>query len=223
MSDEVSQFLEQVERLRGQQIEEDETRARELEEYLAAKRERQARREVLPANTPSPRSSRRSVHLSEALRLDSPGLPKDDAASPSSEPEAKSEAPMDVSSSPTKENESPVDVDTKPATTPTRYSTLSWQRRPNSRSGSARPLSMLATQNATQRSFIGSQESSPAPASATEQTFSKDQIAHALGSKEPSWFRQTADRGANSAAYRKNQVEDTDRLDMASVKAQYQA
>ena len=45
MSDEVSQFLEQVERLRGQQIEEDEVRARELEEYLAAKRERQARRE----------------------------------------------------------------------------------------------------------------------------------------------------------------------------------
>lgn len=45
MSDEVSQFLEQVERLRGQQIEEDEVRARELEEYLAAKRERQARRQ----------------------------------------------------------------------------------------------------------------------------------------------------------------------------------
>lgn len=45
MSDEVTQFLEQVERLRGQQIEEDEVRARELEEYLAAKRERQARRE----------------------------------------------------------------------------------------------------------------------------------------------------------------------------------
>jgi hypothetical protein len=45
MSDEVSQFLEQVECLRGQQIEEDEVRARELEEYLAAKRERQARRE----------------------------------------------------------------------------------------------------------------------------------------------------------------------------------
>ena len=45
MSDEVSQFLESVERLRGQQIEEDEVRARELEEYLAAKRERQARRE----------------------------------------------------------------------------------------------------------------------------------------------------------------------------------
>jgi hypothetical protein len=45
MSDEVSQFLEQVERLRGQTADEDEARAREHEEYLAAKRERQARRE----------------------------------------------------------------------------------------------------------------------------------------------------------------------------------
>lgn len=45
MSDEVSQFLEQVERLRGQQIEDDAARAREREEFLAAKRERQARRE----------------------------------------------------------------------------------------------------------------------------------------------------------------------------------
>ncbi|KAF4448805.1 hypothetical protein F53441_7854 [Fusarium austroafricanum] len=230
MSDEVSQFLEQVERLRGQQIEEDEVRARELEEYLAAKRERQARREERarsispqkssPANTPSPRSSRRSVHLTEGLRLDSPGFSKDDAASQSAEPEAKPEAQMDVSSSPTKENESPVDSDNKTATTPTRYSTLSWQRRPKSRGGSTRPLSMLATQNATQRSFNGSQDTSPASTSATEQTFSRDQIANALGSKDPSWFRQTADRGANSAAYRKNQVEDTDRLDMASVKAQ---
>lgn len=48
MSDEVSQFLEQVERLRGQQIEDDEARAREREEFLAAKRERQARREGEP-------------------------------------------------------------------------------------------------------------------------------------------------------------------------------
>lgn len=45
MSDEVSQFLESVERLRGQQIEEDEVRTKELEDYLAAKRERQARRQ----------------------------------------------------------------------------------------------------------------------------------------------------------------------------------
>ena len=61
MSDEVSQFLESVERLRGQQIEEDQVRARELEEYLAAKRERQARREgELPSPVLSPVLSRQA-------------------------------------------------------------------------------------------------------------------------------------------------------------------
>ncbi|CAM1505241.1 Fc.00g108780.m01.CDS01 [Cosmosporella sp. VM-42] len=222
MSDEVSQFLEQVERLRGQQIEEDEVRARELEEYLAAKRERQARREERarsispqkssPANTPSPRSSRRSVHLSEALKLESPAASKEEPPEPSREPEADPDkADEDAMALPNKEAE---DVDPKP-TTPGKTPALSWQRRPSSRSG-GRPLSMVAAQNATQRSLKGSQE----PASATEQSFSKDQIAQALGSKDPSWFRQTADRGANSAAYRKNQVEDEDRSDMASSKAQ---
>ncbi|KAK7428625.1 hypothetical protein QQZ08_004887 [Neonectria magnoliae] len=232
MSDEVSQFLEQVERLRGQQVDEEEVRARELEDYMAAKRERQARREERarsispqkssPANTPSPRSNRRSVHLSEALKLESPGAAKDDAnRSPtrgSAEPEGKQAAMSYPGSSPTKENDSPLDVDTKPAPRPpSRGSALSWQQRPKSRTG-GRPLSMLATQNATQRSLVGSQE--PASASATEQTLTKDQIAQSLGSKDPSWFRQTADRGANSAAYRRNQVEDDDRLDMRSTTAQ---
>lgn len=77
---------------------------------------------------------------------------------------------------------------------------------------------MVAAQNATQRSLAGTQEQQPA--SATEPSFSKDQIAQALGSKDPAWFRQTADRGQGSAAYRRSQVEDDDRLDMASVKAQ---
>lgn len=48
MSDEVSEFLEQVEQLRGKQIEDDQLRAREREEFMAAKRERQARREGEP-------------------------------------------------------------------------------------------------------------------------------------------------------------------------------
>jgi hypothetical protein len=77
---------------------------------------------------------------------------------------------------------------------------------------------MVAAQNATQRSLAASPDSHPQ--SATDTTFSRDQIAQALGSKDPAWFRQTADRGQGSAAYRKNQVEDDDRLDMSSVKAQ---
>src|SRR5687768_3212696 len=126
-------------------------------------------------------------------------------------------ASMHASTSPTKENQSPIDSDTKRNSASARGSPMSWQRRPTSRGGT-RPLSMVAAQNATQRSLAGTQE--PQPASATEPAFSKDQIAQALGSKDPSWFRQTADRGQGSAAYRRNQVEDDDRLDMASVKAQ---
>jgi DNA replication protein DnaD len=69
MSDEVSQFLEQVERLRGQQIEEDETRARELEEYLAAKRERQARREGEKNNQKKTKKKERERELGRPLLL----------------------------------------------------------------------------------------------------------------------------------------------------------
>ncbi|CAH0049001.1 unnamed protein product [Clonostachys solani] len=238
MSDEVSQFLEQVERLRGQQADEDEARAREHEEYLAAKRERQARREERarsispqkssPANTPSPRSSRQIARLPEGSKLDSPtSKPAHTPHEQFSEPEAKSPPPMDFpsSTSPTKENEGPGSFETeKPASEQkpsNRGSGLSWQKRPASRNGPGgpRPLSMVATQNATQKSLVGSPVS-PEAQSATETSFSREQIAQSLGSKDPTWFRQTADRGLNSAAYRKNQVEDDERADPSSVKAQ---
>ncbi|KHN99620.1 ADP-ribosylation factor [Metarhizium album ARSEF 1941] len=222
MSDEVSQFLEQVERLRGQQIEDDEARAREREEFLAAKRERQARREERarsispqkssPANTPSPRSSRRSFQVPDVTRLDSPS--RTSASLPVGEDSMTPPGP------PARDGKTAVEPDTRPiesSTSPMRTPTLSWQKRPASRGG-ARPLNVVAAQNATQRSLAGSQE----PASATEESFSKDQIARALGSKDPSWFRQTADRGQSSAAFRRSQVEDEDRLDMSSVSAQLQ-
>lgn len=67
MSDEVSQFLEQVEKLRGQQIEDDQVRAREREEFLAAKRERQARRE-------GKKSCRNFVQNSVIGRVIGPGV-----------------------------------------------------------------------------------------------------------------------------------------------------
>ncbi|KAI6780122.1 Villidin-like protein [Emericellopsis cladophorae] len=224
MSDEVSQFLESVERLRGQQIEEDEVRARELEEYLAAKRERQARREERarsispqkssPANTPSPRSSRQTSRVGEPPRVDLPAALEDSTELSFAYTEGDSENM--AFSSPTKENESPADAD-KRSTPPARSNALSWQRRPTSRGGT-RPLSMVAAQNATQRSLVGSPE--PAPLSATEPSFSRDQIAQNLLAKDPSWFRQTSDRGQGSAAYRRNQVEDDERSDVSSGRAQ---
>ncbi|EOO04127.1 putative adp-ribosylation factor protein [Phaeoacremonium minimum UCRPA7] len=139
---------------------------------------------------------------------------------------------MDISSSysasPTKENESPFDLDSKrssatitsPPTSgvPTRAPTLSWQRRPTSQASGgsrSRPLSVVAAENAAARS-----STPPAEPASPEHAVSRDQIAQALLSKDPSWFRQTADRGQNSAAYRRNQVEDEDRLDMSSMSAQ---
>ncbi|KAG6025083.1 hypothetical protein E4U19_003390 [Claviceps sp. Clav32 group G5] len=222
MSDEVSQFLEQVERLRGQQIEDDAARAREREEFLAAKRERQARREERarsispqkssPVNTPSPRSNRQSVHAVDAVRFESPSG-KDRELS-----EAQSvdlDEPMSSHSLPIREKRTSVETENIHAATPTplaRTSTLSWQRRPASRGG-ARPLSMVAAQNATQRSLTELQR----PASAKEEGFSKDQMTGALDFKDLSKFRQTPELGQESATSRRTEGEDGDRPDTPSV------
>lgn len=74
---------------------------------------------------------------------------------------------------------------------------------------------MVAAENAAARS-----NTPPAEAASPTQTPSRDQISQALASKDPAWFRQTADRGATSAAYRKNQVEDDDTVDVATSRSQ---
>ncbi|KAI0143575.1 hypothetical protein GGR57DRAFT_349960 [Xylariaceae sp. FL1272] len=238
MSEDVSRFLSQVKELGERRIEEDEARSRELEEkILQDRKQRQARRaerarsispqKSSPANTPPPSSQRANNQPSERLDLEaSPALQPPPALQSASSPQG--EGTMDfagpISTSPSKENESPLDAEIKsnyPAT-PTRSSTtargLSWQRRPNSQASErsqSRPLSMVATENAAR--FTN--PAAPEPESATE-SLSKDQIASALSSKDPSWFRQTADRGTNSAAYRKNQVEDPQTVDMTSMRTQ---
>lgn len=121
------------------------------------------------------------------------------------------------SSSPTKENESPFDSDpqrpSSVAQSNPRVSPLSWQRRPNSQLGSrSRPLSLVAAEkNLASKS---SDQISP------DNLVSKDQIAQSLAGKDPSWFRQTTDRSQGSAALRRNQVEDIERVDMGSARAQ---
>lgn len=102
---------------------------------------------------------------------------------------------------------------------PSSRAPLSWARRPGSISAERppsrnRPLSQVAAENAAVRT------STPTEQPPTDQNPSRDQISQALAGKDPSWFRQTADRGQSSAAYRKNQVEDSDTPDMSSVRAQ---
>ena len=134
----------------------------------------------------------------------------------------------DFSDSPTKENDSPFDSDLKrssislastSAAGPPPRSPLSWQRRPQSQAADrprSRPLSTVAVENAAARSSPNLGESSPV----REQPLTRDQIAQSLSGKDPSWFKQTTDRGQNSAAYRRAQVEDADTLDMSSLRTQ---
>ena len=180
-----------------------------------------------PANTPPPSTQRTATQGSERLHLDS---------SPVLEPPGSPQSPRDLptldsmfargsfSTSPSKENESPFDGDNKqPAGngSPTRSSTvrgLSWQqRRPQSQASNrpqSRPLSVVAAENAARSS------TSLNDVLQDSEDMSRDQIAQSLSSKDPSWFRQTADRGSSSGAYRKNQVEDDERTDMTSPRTQ---
>lgn len=78
-----------------------------------------------------------------------------------------------------------------------RSGTLSWQQR---RDGPRqRPLSGFATVRSISRE--PEEDSSKADLTRTE-------IAASLASKDPTWFRQTQDRGVGSAAFRKSQVEE---------------
>ncbi|KAF6838767.1 ADP-ribosylation factor [Colletotrichum plurivorum] len=235
--DDVSKFLQDVKEMNARRTEEDDARQRELDEKIQQeKRERQARRaerarsispqKSSPANTPPPSSQRHTAQLSDDLRLSSPGLEHTGSPRSHSRGIPASDTMDSLSStSPTKENESPFDADHKRAsvTSPTGSvqgaRPLSWQRRPNSQHSDrskSRPLSVVAAENAARTTPNPTSD----PSSATEQTFSKDQIAQALGSKDPAWFRQTADRASvGSAANRKSQVEDTDTTDMSSMRA----
>ncbi|KAI9665280.1 MAG: hypothetical protein M1829_005754 [Trizodia sp. TS-e1964] len=105
------------------------------------------------------------------------------------------------------------------AIAPARSSPLSWQRRPNSQSlddSRARPLSMLALENSVARSPV----STPEPSALDDLEVSRSQIAQSLGSKDPSWFRQTPDRGVGSAAYRRNRDDPVVSLDKRASKMQ---
>ncbi|KAK4231549.1 hypothetical protein QBC38DRAFT_466034 [Podospora fimiseda] len=239
MSDEVSDFLRSVELLKERREEEDEARSRELEEkILQEKKERQARRaerarsispqKSSPANTPSPSSHRIGLpQPSESTTLASPAYERSGSPLPrgvSTSDDIDSLA--DYSSSSTKENDSPFDSDIKRTSltmnspsvgVASARSPLSWQTRPRSKTSDRkmRPLSIVAAENAARNS------PNPAePSPATDENMSRDQIAQSLADKDPSWFRQTADPGRGSGAFRKSQVEDQDTVDVSVIRTQ---
>ena len=96
-----------------------------------------------------------------------------------------------------------------------RSGALSWQQRPSSRGTEAsrvRPMSMLAPDKMTTLPLRQTAQ----PATSKDQGVSMDHIKQSLGSRDPSWFKQTQERGVGSAAFRRNQVEDTPEVAFAS-------
>ncbi|RDW83218.1 hypothetical protein BP5796_04709 [Coleophoma crateriformis] len=217
-SEDVNDFLQRIKELGDKRDQEDEERNRKLEEeILQGRAERQARRaerarsisptKSSPATTPTARTPTQSVAPIEILSPTRRDKSIDDATD------------QLTGSSPTKENSVPErSLSIKPTSPssamPSRNSPLSWQRRPESQASDrprSRPLSMVATENAAR-----SPRATPAFETDSEPTLTREQIAQSLAFKDPKWFRQTADRGLNSPAYRRNQVEDVDRSDHGS-------
>ncbi|KFY08304.1 hypothetical protein V492_06349 [Pseudogymnoascus sp. VKM F-4246] len=235
-AEDVNDFLKRIQELGIKRDQEDEERNKKLEEeILQGRKERQARRaerarsispiKDSPTNTPPPykpasaetrtqspkaaltpsRELQRSSQLSNREqqlgdtmgRLTGEDSPTKDY-SPSSAISRSSDAPE-------KNVIHTISVRASPSSAmPSRSPTLSWQRRPNSQSpvrSSTRPFSMVASETTTRS------PKEPEASSGDAAPMDRNEIAQSLAAKDPTWFRQTSDRGQGSAAYRKTQVE----------------
>ncbi|MCJ1379484.1 hypothetical protein MMC17_002585 [Xylographa soralifera] len=230
-SEDVTDFLRRIRELGDKRDREDEERTRKLEaEILQGRKERQARRaerarsispiKDTPSNSGTPTSIRSVADVRTPPRPAQ--VPKDLGPSSAStvmdkndESKARGVQHFDSAAFGTRDgalgttsrSSSPLTAAALPPTTAnslSRAGTLSWQQRPTSRGSTgtkSRPLSVVAVENSAQGSPKGTKES----LLADEKELSRNQIAQSLGSKDPTWFKQTADRGLGSAAFRKPQ------------------
>ena len=158
-----------------------------------------------PANTsipPSPNKQRVGEDSMAEKTMSETASPGDNAGR-----EEVRDRPVAMSSQRSSDSPSPV-------VPLSRSGTLSWQQRPSSRgaiAGRNRPLSMVASENHAARSPRASAE----PTAIDDEGSSRTEIAQPLGAKDPAFFRQTEDRGLESAAYRKTQTENV--LNIASA------
>lgn len=148
------------------------------------------------------------------------GLSRSDTSTPVLSPSTKPSLVPDVQKDQETDNARPLaksepqtslrdDFDARPpqpprqvpnsSTLPTRSGTLSWQQRPGSvRGARIRPTSMLDRASPLQAS-----EPPTGAGANTDAAISRDTISKNLSAKDPSWFRQTSDRGLGSPALRK--------------------
>ncbi|MCJ1475506.1 hypothetical protein MMC13_004169 [Lambiella insularis] len=231
-SEDVSDFLQRIRELGDKRDREDEERTRKLEEeILQGRKERQARRaerarSISPikdasSNSGTPTSVRsladlqtpqRPVQVSMDSSRSSASPPTDQGEGGKGRSGGQHFQERVIDNRGDSLRELPVQSIPQPsaseltpttATSLSRAGTLSWQQRPSSRGSTgikSRPLSAIAAENSAQHS----PKNAPEPHFAEDTELSRDLIAQSLGSKDPLWFRQTADRGLGSAAFRKS-------------------
>ncbi|KAK3705008.1 hypothetical protein LTR37_013525 [Vermiconidia calcicola] len=214
-------FLKSVRELSEKREREDAERYRKLEEEIEkGRQERAARRaerersispekaNVTPTNSLRPSINVDTLSTPPAMTppaSSTPAMRDSGSASPTKDiPEFKGfgSNSRTLSGQTTAQQSEPPSSASTPSRTASslaRSGTLSWQQRPSSRGGGSRPRSMFIPESNTQASSTAQAEAEP----------SRDQIAASLGSRDPSWFRQTADRGAGNAAYRRSKEETT--------------
>ncbi|EXJ75222.1 uncharacterized protein A1O5_01918 [Cladophialophora psammophila CBS 110553] len=220
-SESVDQFLARIASLSSKQGQEDAERSKRMEEeMLQARKERQARRaerarSLSPSKTgPTPslrlagESAPKSTHgIDPPITLTPPSLQprtigRSDSISPSPERAAASGLDFTRPLPPPPASDKPsLPSPSLNATVLSRSGTLSWQQRPSSRGvgSKQRPLSVASIPDSALA--LGPDQ----PKDIDD--MSRKDIAASLGAKDPSWFRQTADRGIGSAAYRKNETD----------------
>ncbi|PGH11991.1 hypothetical protein AJ79_04578 [Helicocarpus griseus UAMH5409] len=212
-SEDVNDFLARVRELGNKRDKEDEERTRKLEEeILQGRRERQARRaerarSISPTkDSPGPfdtSSIAGSVSQSSPTRGQSIEPPLTLLPSPKKdEPNTTSTSEVMKDSDTTKTDDLARHAARSSTTSRPSSRPLSWKQRPSSRDNDANavPFPNLSSPKTT---VEARPESTSTPDA--DSTPSRSHIAQSLASKDPTWFRQTADRGVGSPAYKRAQ------------------
>ncbi|KAH6390031.1 hypothetical protein HBI60_184230 [Parastagonospora nodorum] len=204
------EFAQRIRELGAERDQQDAERVKKLEEDLIQGRsERLARRaerarSISPDKPTTPQSLRSNAGAPRDVQEKAHSTPTP-VMSPPRQDNAHEESLQRLTSEP-----APMTLeDTEPkkpvasAAALGRSGTLSWKQRPQSGS-LRRPLSMAS--RSPERSGNTSPTKTSEPSS-PEPSTSRTSIAASLGAKDPSWSKQTPDRGVGSAAYRRSQDE----------------
>ncbi|KAK2867808.1 hypothetical protein FQN49_003449 [Arthroderma sp. PD_2] len=206
-SEDVNDFLVRIRELGNKRDKEDEERTRKLEEeILQGRRERQARRAERARSISPTKDSPLQQQLDDLIQKDSshPSTPLSHSIHPPVDLRPSSSASKDGAGFPRRGSEarlpetSPKESSPDIMQSPALGRPLSWKQRPTSQDlGSHSPVT-------PKQAAVGEKPATDTRTPTDDDLVaSRTQIAQSLGSKDPSFFKQTSDRGEGSRAYRR--------------------